>query len=484
MRSSTIACGGTYSVKRIHSIQLLYLGVFLASVFFRLNLSIVNREANDDHMTVINFILLNEKLPKKDNCWECFQPKLFHSVVANVITYIGLGKTTDSLDQRIVIAQLINFAAGVITLIVIWIFIKQLQFQNKRLNFLAFALVALNPPWIGISAQATNDAFVILFSTLAIYFASVLLRRDGILNLLMLIVFATLAVSSKTNGWVAVLAIFITILVKTWCQTEGRWKSFAFAFTFLFSVAALATLNPLTQYIINYQKYGTPFLINMERPSLPSLFEKTPIPDGGILSIQDGFFTFHFASLLAHPQIDYGDWNFTPQRTSFWTQLYAKGYSSHFDNYPPSWANSEEHVFMISRGIFVLAILPTALLCIGFILGLIGFLKGLFLEKFRAWLRANHFGLFTIVLVGYLTFLLLYALIYRDFTTIKAIFLFPALLSFIVLFLSAGEALYARLSEKNLGIIPLFETGISLLLVLNVLDIIVLVMQLQQHPLA
>lgn len=467
-------------MKKITGLHVLYLIVFLLSVAFRLSLATLNREANDNHITVIDFILLNQKLPKKDNCWECFQPKLFHSTVTTALTHLGLGKTTDDPDQRILIAQSINFVAGVLTLVIAWVFISGLQLQNERLKFFTFALVALNPPLIGISAQATNDAFVILFSTLTIYCASFLLKRPTILSLLLTITFAVLAVSSKTNGWVAVLAVFVALLVKVWSQAEGRWKLLAFAFTFLLSVALLATLNPLNQYVYNYQKYGSPFVINMERPALPLLFEKTYLPDGGILSVQDGFFTFHLVSLLEHPQLDYGNWNFTPQRTSFWTQLYAKTFSIHFENYPPSWGNSEEYVHLISRGILVLALLPTAILLIGFLMEIASFIKELFLEKFKRNAQDNFFGLFAIVFTAYLAFIILYALMYRDFTAIKAIFMFPALLSFIAIFVKGGQVFYSRFLSKRWGI-RLFEVSISTLLFFYIADLTVLVIQLQHH---
>lgn len=66
-------------------------------------------------------------------------------------------------------------------------------------------------------------------------------------------------------------------------------------------------------------------------------------------------------------------------RTSVWTQVYARTHSIHFDAWPPAWASSHPLVLNLTRVIFVLALLPTALV-----------LTGIVLMVVRAWPQVTH----------------------------------------------------------------------------------------------
>src|SRR5690349_8746381 len=78
--------------------------VFAIALFCRFALCLYNREANDDHMQVINWILDKHEVPQKEDCWECSQPKLYYLLNASVIRFLNI-----RLSQRIVAAQMINF---------------------------------------------------------------------------------------------------------------------------------------------------------------------------------------------------------------------------------------------------------------------------------------------------------------------------------------------------------------------------------------
>lgn len=85
--------------------------IFIGSLILRLGLSLFNREANDPHMPVIRQIMRNNELPDKADCWECFQPKLFHYTIAKILDMSGLEGRKDADAQKIV-AQLVNFFCG------------------------------------------------------------------------------------------------------------------------------------------------------------------------------------------------------------------------------------------------------------------------------------------------------------------------------------------------------------------------------------
>ncbi len=88
------------------------------------------------------------------------------------------------------------------------------------------------------------------------------------------------------------------------------------------------------------------------------------------------------------------------------------------------------------------------------------------------------FGLFALAFAGYLAFEILYALQYRSLTVLKAIFIYPALLSFPVLFLRSAQRLYAHFSEGKRWPLHVFEGGLYVLLVMYAADVGFLVLQL------
>lgn len=452
--------------------DLLLLALFLLSCALRLSLVFVNREANDDHMEVVDRILATHALPQKSDCWECFQPKLFHASVALTLKELGLAGA--NRDTQTLAAELLNFLAGAIALGILGLFIRGLPVRVERIKPFAFALAALNPQLIGISSQATNDAFAILFSTLALYGTYQFFQKPKISTFLLIVLFLSLGISAKTNTWVTALAIFLSLLTWLWMLKGKHAIALAYALLFLFLVPGLAVLNPLNQYAVNYKNYGSPVLMNIDRPPLPHFSEITYPRRPGIISIRDGFFTFKFFSLLRNPLNRDINNNIPTHRTSLWTQLYASANSVHFENFPPSWATFSQEGFWISRGIFILALLPTLILLGGAAVEwwqvLINFAK-----RDATIAQTTGYGLFAFVFTGYILFMGLYALVYRDFAVMKAIFIFPAWLAFSLLFLRGGDPIYLFFSRHGKWATYVIEAGISALLILYVLDVATLI---------
>ena len=179
--------------------NILFIIVALLSISLRVGLVWYNRQSNDNHMQVVQLMLASSRLPQKQDCWECFQPKMFHFTVTKVVQILGL--TSLPINGLSLVAESINLLAGLATLAIAWIFIVRLPVKNKWLKLLAFGLVALNPALIGINSQATNDTFAILFSTLAIYSTYVFLQRKRVTPLILAILFISLGIASKTNAW-------------------------------------------------------------------------------------------------------------------------------------------------------------------------------------------------------------------------------------------------------------------------------------------
>jgi hypothetical protein len=430
-----------------------------------------NREANDNHFEVIQLILNTNRLPEKADCWECFQPKLFHYTSAEFLRLTGLEKESPSV--MILVIELVNATAGLIILLVIGLFLLRLPGKNGLLKVLAFGLVGLNPDLIGINSQATNDTFAILFSSLALFYTYAFLQKKRPVTFLLILLFTVLGICSKTNVWITAIAILLALLIQGWMDKPNRARQLLVAGLFGVVTLVLSIFNPLNQYISNYREYGSPILLNIDRQPLPAFFKQTTAYRPGILSIQDGILTFKFGELLRFPRID-NEAAFTPGRTSLWTQLYGRANSILFDNFPESWSTSGEQGFALSRASYILALLPTLLLLIGGAMEIYLVLKSL--VKHDPELAAvTDFGLTAITLTGFVLFIIIYALEYRDFSVMKAIFLYPALPSFALVFLRAGEWLNAHLPKRLGGLRSGFGLWMAALFFLYSADVITMI---------
>src|SRR5690349_6087654 len=126
-------------------------------IVLRIVLALVNRDANDPHLPVVRILAYEHRIPAKTEAWEAFQPKLWHATVAGIWNALSVR----SVDAQIVTAQLVSCTAGILTLVVLWWFLRDRR-ESPAAKTIAFALVALSPGLVGINAQATNDSFVIL----------------------------------------------------------------------------------------------------------------------------------------------------------------------------------------------------------------------------------------------------------------------------------------------------------------------------------
>ena len=160
----------------------------------------------------------------------------------------------------------------------------------------------------------------------------------------------------------------------------------------------------------------------------------------------DAFATFRFFNLLRFPVITtQGPESYPLHRTSLWTQLYGRAHLVHFDQWPPAWKNQNPGIFWLARAIFVLALLPTALAWVGAF-------------RFSAMLvRSVRFPgqtaldswIVIIAALGWLGFVVLYSMQYRDFSVMKFIFVLPGITSWAA-FLCMGFDWTADLLSKTL----------------------------------
>src|SRR6185369_16100005 len=183
---------------------------FLLASLLRIYPAWLNRDANDDHFRVIRIIAFEHRIPDKEefDCLQCYHPKLYHFSAAQLVRFFH---AEPGIELKIV-SQMLSATAGIITLIFGYLFLKKLPLREST-RFFSYLLFALHPALLTINIQATNDSFVILFSSLALFFLySYLKERTWVYFLLMLIsvIFASL---SKGSGLIILLGIALILLI-------------------------------------------------------------------------------------------------------------------------------------------------------------------------------------------------------------------------------------------------------------------------------
>ena len=462
--------------------KVLFTFVFCSAIILRIIFGFVNTFSNDDHLEVSQIIKDENRIPIKTDCWECDEPKLYHVFVAIVLKIFHINNS----KLQIIVAQLTNVLAGIITIYVVYLFLEQLHI-SKKLKLIGFSLTALNPKLIGINAQATNDSFVILFSTLALFFIWLYLKYEKQKDLLLMTLFTIMASLSKGNGLILFFLIIPILVVKlclNWSRLKLRKKTLLHLFI---SLLLFLLITPyFGQYLGNYIRYGSPFVMPINKSPRPYLFKETfieelvPGEQSGITSVFHSFLTFRFINLLNNPvtigDIFFGDYRPYPRhRTSLWTQLYGRAHFIHFNLWPPIVRIDSKFIINLGRLIFILALFPTLIFLYSFTKRFLVLLKSIIKRQFNYF--KNPDWIFVISIIAYVIFIMLFNYYYRDFTSMKVIFLYPVILAFLNIFLKGLTKTY-RLFLKYEKILLSFDVLLILLVVGYVLNVIVLIFQL------
>jgi hypothetical protein len=383
----------------------------------------LNNQSNDDHLSVIKVIAYEHRIPADNELWEAFQPKLYHATVAGILDV--LPPLSDSWSIRV--AEAVSCAAGIATLLVLLAFLRGLPI-SARAQQLTFALVALNPKMVATSIEATNDAFVILFATIAFAAGYRFFRKFSGRSFAAMTAGVLLACISKGPGLVTAVAVACAFGSALLWPTIARRRILAFAAAFL--VAFALFVAPLGQYWSRYRAGNSPLAINEPYVPPPHFLEETFVRRPGVTSVVNTFLTFRLFNLLADPQITNDVAVYPRHRTSFWTAAYGSMHSIHYDYYPPDWQTHNGGVRWLLRLTWILALLPTGMLVAGTARSAWQATVAILRRRFA------HYSSSELLLVlgalGYLGFLLLFTSHERDFGSMKPIYIYEAALPFMV----------------------------------------------------
>ena len=380
----------------------------------------VNREANDDHIQVVELWLEHGHYPDERACWECFQPPLYTTIQYSIARSLAL----NDRDDLIGIAHGINFCISVAILgMLAW------QIQQMKLRLLwqvtLFLFFALNPKLMAINIQATNDTLVIALSMAALHLLRVTIRSFKPRNLVCLWCIVLLAGITKGNGLVLVVGVCLFVSLLTTMHADCSLVDKTIILT-LFLISLPIAVSEMGHYYEHYERNGTPFSINQPKAPSASFLSYDGFAGKrlGVRSISDSLLTFRFVNLLQYPSTGgSGEW-YPEHRTSFWTLLYGQAYHSQFEYYPPSWRSQSPVVDWVARALYVLGLAPAAMLACGMAIQI---RHGASMIRTVDVNAAMETWLYPVFSLAFVVFLVKYSLDYRDYANTKLIFLFPVL---------------------------------------------------------
>ena len=403
----------------------------------------MNSEANDNHVPVIR-MLFDGYVSTTDDCLECFQPKFYYAVCALIwkIIPITVGKA------QIIMAQLINCFAGLTTVYISLLFLNRLHLSDK-IRFFVFSLVALNPGMIGIDIQVTNDSFVVMLVSAMLYNFYVFLNERKMSSFVFTCIFAVLTGLTKGNGLPAVVGVggIFALRILFESDTSFKMKKSLLSYFLIFLIALFVIVPKVGQYSQKRDEKGSAFSINGDMQRWPGFFETTYVMRPGVISIYDSILKFRFFDMIKTPWVTQHPHFYPDHRTSVWSQVYGGTHFVFFNNFPNSWKTENASIRMIGRWIIVLAMIPILIFVFGLLSLIFSFFRSIFKFDFKFLYSSHDFGN-VMMLIGYAVFIALYACMYRDYSSMKAIFVFPALIPFIYVFSKSFDSLQKNLIFK------------------------------------
>ncbi len=421
--------------------------IVVLAVGLRISLACVPQIANDDHVEVVRKIIVEQRLPGYQECWECFQPKLYHLMVAEIAQFTGMFER-QSIRQ---LAQLINLCCSLGFLLIAYKFIWQTSF-GQREKLTCYALLALNPALLALGAQPSHDIFLICLASLFTLLVSRLYKFINTATLYWALGLLLLCCLIKGNALVLMIASLSILLGQAVAASRTEYDAGRYLriWGWLF-ILAISIIPLAGQYIELHPQRGIDNTVNLADAPFPNFFEETYPKGAGVTSIFHSLFTFRLLDLLDKPTIcavEVGE--YPRHRTSIPTMLYAQFNTAGYLCWPPGWRLKNYTGQNIYRLNYLFALLPAVLLPLGFLRG------GLLVWR-RLWARDRQFFLYNqtcfhlLVGLGYLAFIVLYSLIKRDFTNTKVIYIFPGILSFSFIWLMGLQYFFECMGMKTIA---------------------------------
>lgn len=442
--------------------------ILIVSFTLRLTLAFLNTDANDNHIDVISWILDKHELPEKNDCWSCYQPKLYYILCASMIKLFHVNQ----LINRIIASQIINAIFGLFTLILCWKFIKK-QDVEASVKIITFAFFAFNPCLTAVNIQGTNDTLSIFFGVAAVYLTDAFFREQKNKTLIYLTIVLIGAPLSKASGLLLFFIVAFFFIVK-FLAVDFPEKQILKKHFLIILLSFILIVPFAGGYYSSYKKYNSLALSTWNNDAPPHFFTPSPVERPGVISMFDSWFTFRYLNMVDRPYINNGKEDYPVHRTSLWSQLYGRTLFLHFDQWPANWATHKSFIITVGKLLLGLGIVPLILLILGFLKNSVVFVKGFVVNK-KSYLSKSNNWLHLIIMIGFLSASVKYSYDHRDYSAMKSIYIFPGIISFIKIFMDGYNFLTSKLLTQIVSVLLIVITFLS------ITDIGYLIFQLLEH---
>jgi hypothetical protein len=183
------------------SAAILSLGVILRAIVWAAN---PPNNCFDDHLEPIAKYAIEGRRPNPESCWQCYQPPVYYVISATVLraTRYLTGDGMAGWKTVQAVSALASIGTMMLTHLILWLWYP----SDRHLCRLALLILAILPVDIYAAGFIGNDAMLVCWSTLAVAGYSVLARTARLWTGTALLSAGTiLAVWTKQSGAVALL---------------------------------------------------------------------------------------------------------------------------------------------------------------------------------------------------------------------------------------------------------------------------------------
>ncbi len=360
------------------------LAIVFAGAALRLGLAAVNPPGNafDDHLEPIARWAETLRSPAPDDCWQCYQPPFYYCAAGVTLRLLAAGGAPSPVAWKGV--QLLSAVASALALVCVAGLLARLPVAPSA-RHLALLVVALLPRDLYTSASIGNDAWLELFAAAAalgfVLSAEAPGSRSGI---------ALLAIASVAAAWTKQSGIVVLALpaVAALDKRLGRAARL---------LLLLAVVVGVTDEAARTARTGIPLVSNQHFDYRARVEHQPP----GRVDART-FLSFDLPDLMRWPTLSRATVG------SFFTQIFARFW---FD-YEPRFFPPTSAARRLARSLYIVG----ALLLVPVLLGL-----GVLLRRGAPVERR-----LLLLPLGFLSAAILQTLRFPHFSSMKAVFVLPA----------------------------------------------------------
>lgn len=210
------------------------------------------KTVHGDHLDYIREIADNNRLPETNDL-QFYHPPLHHFICAMFLKVVEI--FTSDVEVQNTVLQCVPLVEYILTMVVICKLLKTIHITGKY-KVLIFVLLILHPSHYMLSRNLNNDMLVTLLTYTTIWRAFKWYQKPTIRNIILIGLFAGLAVMTKVSGGlvaIPILYLLIKRLVRDYKRSENKKSVIKkyFGQTVLLGVVALpiGLWYPIRNYI-------------------------------------------------------------------------------------------------------------------------------------------------------------------------------------------------------------------------------------------